>query len=92
MEKDVAGYNLVNPPVVNTVLVPRLGWVAVRFVADNPGIWYMHCHYEFHLTMGMVALFIVEDGPTVNTSLPSSLVDYLTYDNDNNLMPDEYYI
>ncbi|CAL4990207.1 unnamed protein product [Urochloa decumbens] len=71
MEKDVARYNLANPPVVNTVLVPRLGWVAVRFVADNPGIWYMHCHYEFHLTMGMVALFIVEDGPTVNTSLPS---------------------
>ncbi|CAO2144918.1 unnamed protein product [Urochloa humidicola] len=92
MEKDVARYNLVNPPVVNTVLVPRLGWVAIRFVADNPGIWYMHCHYEFHLTMGMVALFIVEDGPTVNTSLPSPLVDSLTYDNDNNLMPDEYYI
>ncbi|CAL4986263.1 unnamed protein product [Urochloa decumbens] len=39
MEKDVARYNLVNPPVVNTVLVPRLGWVAVRFVADNPGAY-----------------------------------------------------
>jgi laccase len=38
MERDVARYNLVNPPVVNTVQVPRLGWVAVRFVADNPGV------------------------------------------------------
>jgi laccase len=35
--RDVAKYNLVNPAVKNTVLVPRLGWVAVRFIADNPG-------------------------------------------------------
>jgi laccase len=35
--KDVARYNLVNPPVKNTVLVPNLGWAAVRFVANNPG-------------------------------------------------------
>jgi laccase len=35
--RDVARYNLVDPPVRNTVLVPSLGWAAVRFVADNPG-------------------------------------------------------
>ena len=35
--KDVAKYNLVDPPVKNTVVVPRLGWIALRFVADNPG-------------------------------------------------------
>lgn len=35
--KDVASYNLVNPPWKNTVVVPNLGWVAVRFVANNPG-------------------------------------------------------
>jgi laccase len=35
--KDVERYNLVNPPVKNTVLVPNLGWAAVRFVANNPG-------------------------------------------------------
>ncbi len=34
------------------------------------GIWYFHCHYEFHISMGMTALFIVEDGPTLATSLP----------------------
>ncbi|XP_014661140.1 laccase-15-like [Setaria italica] len=34
--KDVAKYNLVNPPVKNTVLVPNLGWAAIRFVANNP--------------------------------------------------------
>jgi laccase len=38
--KDRARYNLVDPPLKNTVVVPNLGWVAIRFVADNPG-WYM---------------------------------------------------
>ncbi|PWZ29817.1 Laccase-15 [Zea mays] len=35
---DEAKYNLVNPPRKNTVLVPNLGWAAIRFVADNPGM------------------------------------------------------
>jgi laccase len=48
----------------------------------------MHCHYEFHLEMGMVALFIVEDGQTANTSLPSPPVNFQAYGN--NLMPDKY--
>ncbi|TKW02094.1 hypothetical protein SEVIR_8G222407v4 [Setaria viridis] len=88
--KDVAKYNLVNPPVKNTILVPNLGWAAIRFVANNPGVWFMHCHYEFHLTMGMAAVFIVEDGPTVNTSLPPPPAHFPTYcGHDNNLLPDE---
>nr|CAB3477489.1 unnamed protein product [Digitaria exilis] len=79
--KDVARYNLVNPPRKNTVHVPNLGWAAVRFVADNPGVWFMHCHYEFHLSMGMAAVFIVEDGPTSSTSLPPPPMDFATCGN-----------
>ncbi|PAN43553.1 hypothetical protein PAHAL_8G244400 [Panicum hallii] len=90
--KDVASYNLLNPPMKNTVLVPNLGWVAVRFVANNPGVWFMHCHYEFHLAMGMAAVFIVEDGPTVDTSLPPPPMGFPTRGNDHNLMPDGFYL
>ncbi|POO00279.1 Copper-resistance protein [Trema orientale] len=32
-----ATYNLVDPPEVNTIGVPKNGWVAIRFFADNPG-------------------------------------------------------
>ncbi|XP_044416137.1 laccase-15 [Triticum aestivum] len=74
--RDVARYNLVDPPLRNTVLVPRLGWAAVRFVADNPGVWYMHCHYELHVSIGMAAVFIIEDGPTLESVLPSPPVDF----------------
>ncbi|XP_072151653.1 laccase-15-like [Setaria viridis] len=37
--RDVAKYNLVDPPVRNSVLVPRIGWAAIRFVAENPGAY-----------------------------------------------------
>lgn len=36
--KDPLKYNLVDPPLQNTILVPLNGWTAIRFKADNPGI------------------------------------------------------
>ena len=35
--KDPANFNLVDPMERNTVGVPSGGWVAIRFLADNPG-------------------------------------------------------
>lgn len=34
---DPLTYNLMNPPLKNTIGVPRNGWVAIRFSAHNPG-------------------------------------------------------
>ncbi|KAH6765714.1 laccase 3 [Perilla frutescens var. hirtella] len=34
---DTAKFNLVDPPVRNTINVPVGGWAVIRFVADNPG-------------------------------------------------------
>lgn len=36
-KKDPANYNLVDPVERNTIGVPSAGWVAIRFLADNPG-------------------------------------------------------
>ena len=36
-QRDPANFNLVDPPVRNTVGTTPGGWVAIRFVADNPG-------------------------------------------------------
>ena len=33
------------------------GWVKFRFLADNPGLWLLHCHIGSHLLMGMNVLF-----------------------------------
>ncbi|KAF3773413.1 L-ascorbate oxidase, partial [Nymphaea thermarum] len=63
-EKDPLEYNLVDPPEENTVGVPFSGWSALRFRADNPRVWLLHCHFERHYSWGMTAVFIVTDGET----------------------------
>ncbi|KAL8525579.1 hypothetical protein ACS0TY_014989 [Phlomoides rotata] len=60
---DTARFNLVDPPVRNTINVPVGGWAVIRFVADNPGVWLMHCHIDSHLTWGLGMAFVVENGP-----------------------------
>jgi FtsP/CotA-like multicopper oxidase with cupredoxin domain len=40
----------------DTVLVPPKTSVTVAFDADNPGIWYLHCHILWHLAAGMATL------------------------------------
>ncbi|KAI3678543.1 hypothetical protein L6452_37839 [Arctium lappa] len=34
----------------------------LRFVADNPGVWFMHCHIDTHLAWGFAMGFIVQNG------------------------------
>ncbi|KMT18357.1 hypothetical protein BVRB_2g025130 [Beta vulgaris subsp. vulgaris] len=69
-KKDPAKYNLVDPVERNTVGVPVGGWVAIRFLADNPGVWFMHCHLEVHTSWGLKMAWVVEDGKLPNQKLP----------------------
>ncbi|CAI9116407.1 OLC1v1017543C1 [Oldenlandia corymbosa var. corymbosa] len=61
-KKDPLSYNLVDPPLMNTIAVPKDGWTTIRFKAKNPGVWLMHCHIERHNTWGMQMVFIVKNG------------------------------
>ncbi|CAL1369849.1 unnamed protein product [Linum trigynum] len=61
--RDPKGYNLVDPPERNTVGVPMGGWAAIRIEADNPGVWFVHCHFEPHTSWGLATGFVVQDGP-----------------------------
>lgn len=60
--EDPSKFNLEDPPERNTVAVPAGGWAAIRFKADNPGIWFMHCHLEVHTSWGLATAFLVENG------------------------------
>lgn len=55
--KDPKKYNLVNPALRNTVPLFPYGWTALRFKAENPGVWAFHCHLEAHFFMGMGVMF-----------------------------------
>ena len=40
----------------DTIIVPAGGYVRVRFIANNPGYWFLHCHIEPHQMGGMNVL------------------------------------
>ncbi|CAM8953392.1 unnamed protein product [Rhodiola kirilowii] len=65
---DPKSYNLVDPPELNTFGFPTNGWAAIKFRANNPGVWFMHCHLERHASWGMDAVFIVTNGKTSSTT------------------------
>jgi len=63
---DVATYNTKNPVYRDTATVfmdgttsETAGWLAVRFIVDNPGVWPFHCHIAWHQFMGQAVNFIV---------------------------------
>ncbi|KAL3652272.1 high-affinity glucose transporter [Castilleja foliolosa] len=60
--RDTAKFNLVDPPLRNTASVPVKGWSVIRFVADNPGVWLLHCHLDVHIGWGLAMAFVVENG------------------------------
>ncbi|TPX69554.1 hypothetical protein SpCBS45565_g02374 [Spizellomyces sp. 'palustris'] len=64
-------FNLTNPLRRDTFSVPSgtwdgltFGWTVVRFIANNPGVWFLHCHLEFHIIAGL-AMTLVEDATTL---------------------------
>nr|QCQ83123.1 putative laccase 2 [Ambrosia artemisiifolia] len=66
---DPPKFNLVDPDERNTIGVPSGGWVAIRFRADNPGVWFMHCHIEIHISWGLRMAWLVMDGQLPNQRL-----------------------
>ncbi|OVA10315.1 Multicopper oxidase [Macleaya cordata] len=68
--KDPEKFNLIDPVERNTVGVPSGGWVAIRFLADNPGVWFMHCHLEIHTSWGLKMAWLVLNGELPNQKLP----------------------
>ena len=56
---DTAKYNLVNPIRRDTFTLLPNGWTAIRFRANNVGIWPLHCVIPPHLVMGMETLLVV---------------------------------
>ncbi|KAM1242493.1 hypothetical protein ACFX2G_034840 [Malus domestica] len=66
---DPLTYNLIDPPEVNTFSVPKDGWATIRFIANNPGVWFMHCHFDRHMSWGMGTVFIVKNGGSDETSM-----------------------
>ncbi|KAF1813975.1 conidial pigment biosynthesis oxidase Abr1/brown 1 [Eremomyces bilateralis CBS 781.70] len=42
----------------DTVVILPESYVVIRFKADNPGVWLLHCHIEWHIEGGMTATIV----------------------------------
>ncbi|PPE01774.1 hypothetical protein GOBAR_DD01213 [Gossypium barbadense] len=73
--KDPTKFKLVNPPERNTIGVPTRRWTTIRFRADNPGVWFMHCHPELHTMCGLKMAIVVESGKSLEESIIPPLND-----------------
>ncbi|KFY03310.1 hypothetical protein V490_00216 [Pseudogymnoascus sp. VKM F-3557] len=65
--------NTADPPYRDTTDLPAFGWVAIRYVTDNPGAWLLHCHIQWHLVSGM-GLVLVEGDSQIASILKASNV------------------
>ncbi|XP_069675364.1 uncharacterized protein [Periplaneta americana] len=76
VSRDLMGikFNSARPPArKDTVAVPSNGYAAFRFKADNPGLWFFHCHFMYHLATGMALVFQVGndgDWPPIPRNFP----------------------
>ncbi|KAJ6482687.1 laccase 1 [Mycena sanguinolenta] len=62
-----ATYNWNNPvirDVVSTGSAAAGDNVTIRFVTDNAGPWFLHCHIDYHLNIGL-AVILVESSTTI---------------------------
>jgi len=54
-------------PRKDTIMAPAGGYAVIAMVADNPGVWFMHCHVENHAVEGM-GVVLNEARPNQNPS------------------------
>ncbi|KAJ7438114.1 laccase [Mycena galericulata] len=64
-------YNFVDPVVRDVVSTggATTDNATFRFVTDNAGPWFLHCHIDWHLDIGL-AVVMAEDTATVNKETP----------------------
>lgn len=55
------------PPWKDTVSIPSRGFAVIRFHADNPGFWFVHCHFDWHLAVGMALVLQVGEVEEMKT-------------------------
>lgn len=52
--------DLSNPLRRDTASVEAFGWILIRLVTDNPGIWAFHCHISWHTEAGLMMQLLVQ--------------------------------
>ncbi|XP_063411957.1 uncharacterized protein LOC134694824 isoform X2 [Mytilus trossulus] len=76
-----------NPPQKDTIIIPSGGYVIIRFKADNPGVWFFHCHIDLHNTNGMG--MIIRESPNNQPPVPDKFPKCGSFLNDGKIREDD---
>ncbi|CCO30984.1 hypothetical protein BN14_05018 [Rhizoctonia solani AG-1 IB] len=71
-DAESVSYNTTNPIRRDTHIIPASSWAVLRFEASNPGVWFMHCHIDWHLAEGFAAVVIVQPDAVAQMTIPSA--------------------
>ena len=74
----ISPVSFTNPPRRDTLTLPGFGWVRIRFVADNPGLWAFHCHIGWHMAAGLMMQFASLPSQVQQFQIPSNLQQQCT--------------
>lgn len=64
--------DLSNPLRRDTASVEAYGWILIRIVADNPGIWPLHCHNSWHTEAGLLMQLLTRSDELAKLDLPDA--------------------
>ncbi|WEJ97172.1 ferroxidase fet3 [Yamadazyma tenuis] len=56
------------PVLRDVVYVNPQSYMVLRFKADHPGVWFFHCHIEWHLRQGLALQFVEAPEDILNDS------------------------
>ncbi|KAG8702800.1 laccase, multicopper oxidase, benzenediol:oxygen oxidorectuctase [Ceratobasidium sp. 423] len=65
-------FNTDNPLRRDTHVVPADSWAVLRVKADIPGVWFLHCHIDWHLAHGFAAVIVNQPDVIRQFQLPDS--------------------
>ncbi|CAE6472638.1 unnamed protein product, partial [Rhizoctonia solani] len=71
-DAESVSYNTTNPIRRDTHIIPASSWAVLRFEANNPGVWFMHCHIDWHLAEGFAAVVVVQPDAVAEMTIPSA--------------------
>lgn len=64
--------NFSNPLRRDSASVEAFGWILIRLVTDNPGIWAFHCHISWHMEAGLLMQFLTRPNVVGSWQLPEA--------------------
>ncbi|KAI9630985.1 hypothetical protein KEM48_013405 [Puccinia striiformis f. sp. tritici PST-130] len=51
-------------------VVPGGSYLVMRIKADNPGVWIIHCHIDWHLAAGFAGVLVIQPDALKQATLP----------------------